>query len=156
MKTSRGLRSYIHSQGVMPYLLSSASLLKRPCVLYCNLDVTLAKGSCHSVVEDSVMGEGAPSRLCARDGMKAGSLPRQPLPWHVPPTGSIASCDPRLLPRVSLHREPSILSSLQTPKHSTNAMAPFSRAPLNLTIALFDLSLSAFRWSSRSLAPRCA
>ena len=28
---------------------------------------------------------------------------RQPLPCHIPPTSSVASCDPRLLPKVSLH-----------------------------------------------------
>ena len=31
---------------------------------------------------------------------------------------------------VSLHRGPSIVSSCENPRHSTNALAPFSRAPL--------------------------
>ena len=96
------------------------------------------------MVEFTVVGEGPPSRLSARDGMKAGGL-RRSLPWHVSATSSTASCDPRLLSRVSLHREPSILSSLETPKHSTNALAPFSRGPLKLTIAFFDLISEVFQ-----------
>ena len=80
---------------------------------------------------------------------------RQPLPWHVPPTSSAASCDPRLLPKVFLHRGPSIVSSYETPRHSTNAMAPFYRAPLNFIIALFIGVLSKFWRSCRSF-PRCA
>ena len=82
---------------------------------------------------------------------------RQPsLPWHIPPTSSVASCDPRLLPKVSLHRGPYIVSSCENPRHSTNAMAPFSRAPLNLTIALFFAALSWVWRSCRSFFPRCA
>ena len=81
---------------------------------------------------------------------------RQPLPWHIPPTSSVASCDPRLLPKVSLYKGPSIASSCKNPRHSTNAMAPFSRAPLNLTIALFVAALSWVWRSCRSFFPRCA
>ena len=81
---------------------------------------------------------------------------RQPLPWHIPPTRSTASYDPRLLPKVSLYRGPSIVSSYKTPRHSTNVMSPFSRAPPNLTIALFTAALSRVWRSCRSFFPRCA
>ena len=37
--------------------------------------------------------------------------------------------------------------SCENPRHSTNAMAPFSRAPLNLTIALY---IAALYWVWRS------
>ena len=80
----------------------------------------------------------------------------QPLPWHIPPTSFVALCDPRLLPKASLHRGPSIVSSCVTPRNSTNAMTPFSRAPLNLTIALFIAALSWIWRSCRSFFPRCA
>ena len=36
------------------------------------------------------------------------------------------------------------MSSCGTPRHATNVMAPFSRASLNLTIALFTIALSWF------------
>ena len=81
---------------------------------------------------------------------------RQPLPWHIPPTDLVASCDPRLLPKVSLHRGPSIVSSCKNPRHSINAMAPFSRAPLNLTVALFIIALSWVYRSCTSFLPRYA
>ena len=69
---------------------------------------------------------------------------RQPLPRCIPPTRSAASYDPRLLPKVvSRHREPSTVSSCETPRHSTNAMAPFFRAPLNLTVDLFIVVFSS-------------
>ena len=42
---------------------------------------------------------------------------RQPLPRHIPPTNSVASCDPRYLPKVSLHRKPYIVYSCETPRH---------------------------------------
>ena len=48
------------------------------------------------------------------------------------------------------------MSSCETPRHSTNAMAPFSRAPLNLSIALFVAALSWVWRSCRSFFPRCA
>ena len=83
-------------------------------------------------MEYSIVGEGASSRLCVRDGIEASGLYWEPLPWYVPPTGSMTSCDPRLLLRVSLQREISILSSLTTPKHYTNAVAPISLAPMTL------------------------
>ena len=81
---------------------------------------------------------------------------RQPLPRHIPPTTSVVSCDPRLLPKVSLRRGPSIVSSCGNPRNSTNAMAPFSLAPLNLTIAHFVAALSWVWRSCRSFFPRCA
>ena len=81
---------------------------------------------------------------------------RQPSPWQILPIISAASCDPRLLPKASLHRGPSIMSSCETRGHSTNAMAPFYRAPLKLTIALFIGALSWVRRSCRSFFPRCA
>ena len=62
---------------------------------------------------------------------------RQPLPWHIPPTGSAAPCAPKYLPKVSLHKDPSIIFFFEAPRCSKNAMSPFSRAPLNLNIALF-------------------
>ena len=48
------------------------------------------------------------------------------------------------------------MSSCENPRHSINAMAPVSRAPLNLTIALFVAALSWIRRSCRSFFPRCA
>ena len=47
------------------------------------------------------------------------------------------------------------MSSCETPRHSTNVMTPFSRAPLNLTIALFIAALSWVWRSCRSFFPRC-
>ena len=88
---------------------------------------------------------------------RRGVSSRKPLPSHIPPTSSAASCDPRLLPKVSLHRGPSIVSSRETPRRSTNnVMVSFSRAPLNLTIALFITVFSKFWRSCRSFFPRCA
>ena len=81
---------------------------------------------------------------------------RQPLPCHIPPRSSVASCDPRLLHKVSLHKGLSIVSSYETPRHCTNTMAPFSRAPLNLTIVLFIAVFSKFWRSCRSFFPQCA
>ena len=48
------------------------------------------------------------------------------------------------------------MSSCENPRHSTNAMTPFSRAPLNLTIALYIDALSWVWRSCRSFFPRCA
>ena len=46
------------------------------------------------------------------------------------------------------------MSSCENCRHSTNSMVPFSRAPLNLAIALFFAMLSKF-WSSwKSFFPR--
>ena len=56
----------------------------------------------------------------------------------------VASCNPRLLPKVSLHTGGSIMSSYETPRHSTNALAPFTRVPLNLATAFFIVMLSGF------------
>ena len=47
-------------------------------------------------------------------------------------------------------------SCLLARPHSTNAMAPFSRAPLNRNIALFSVVLSRFWRSRRSFFPRYA
>ena len=81
---------------------------------------------------------------------------RQPLPWHIPPICSATSCDPRLLPKVSLHSDPSIVSSCETPMHSTNAIVPFFRAPLNLTVYFFIVVLSRFWRFCRRFFPWCA
>ena len=67
-----------------------------------------------------------------------------------------AQSGPVILPKVSLHRGPFIVPSCKTPRHSTNVMAPFSCAPLNLTIALFIAALSWVWRSFRSFFPRCA
>ena len=75
---------------------------------------------------------------------------RQPLSSHIPPF------DPRLLSKVSLHREPFIVSSCETLRHPTNVMAVLSRAPLNHTVALFITVLSRVRRSCKSFYPRCA
>ena len=48
------------------------------------------------------------------------------------------------------------MSSSETPRHFTNAMAPFSRTPLNLTIYLFIAVLSEFWRSCRNFFPRQA
>ena len=48
------------------------------------------------------------------------------------------------------------MSSCENPRHSTYVMAPFSRAPLKLTIALFVAALSWVWRSCRSFFPRCA
>ena len=49
-----------------------------------------------------------------------------------------------------------MVSSCENPRHSTNAMAPFSRAPPNLTIVLFVAALSWVWRSCRSFFSRCA
>ena len=57
---------------------------------------------------------------------------RQPLPWHIPPTSPAASYDPRLLPKVSLHRGALHRVSLRDLEtfHKCNAMTLFfSRYP---------------------------
>ena len=95
--------------------------------------------------------ERAPSRLCARYGVGAGGfLPATIAITH--PTNKFRRVMryPRLMPKVSLHRGPFIVSSCETIRHSTNAMASFSRAPLNLTIALFIIVLSWVWRSCRS------
>ena len=51
---------------------------------------------------------------------------------------------------------PSIVSSCENLRHSTNAMAPFFRTPLNRTIALFIAALSRVRKCCRSFFLRCA
>ena len=98
--------------------------------------------------------ERAPSRLCARNGVEAGGFLSVTIATTDPPTSYAVSCDPRLSLKVSLHRGPSIVSSCETPRHSTNVMVPFSSAPLKLTIALFIGVLSWVRRSCRSFFPR--
>ena len=120
--------------------------------LYC----ALAKGSSQCLVEHSIVGERAPSVVQENIAWRRVVSCQQPLPWHIPPRSSAASCDPRLLPQVSLHRGLSIVSSRETPRHSTNAMAPFSHASMNITIALFTAVFSKFGRSCRSFSPRCA
>ena len=48
------------------------------------------------------------------------------------------------------------MSSRETPRHSTHVMVPFSRAPLNLTSALFIVVLFRFWRFRRSFFPRYA
>ena len=48
------------------------------------------------------------------------------------------------------------MPSCEAPRHSTNALAPFSRASLNLTIALFTVVLPRFWRSCRSSFQRYA
>ena len=63
---------------------------------------------------------------------------------HIPPTSSAVSCDPRQMLKVTFLKGPSIVSSCEIPRHSTNTMAPVPSAPVNVTIALFyrDFSIS--------------
>ena len=72
------------------------------------------------------LGERAPSRLAWRRVVSC----RQPLPWQIPPTSPASSCNPRLLPKASILRGPSIASCCETRRHSTNDMAPFSSQSL--------------------------
>ena len=65
-------RSHILPQRVVSSQLSRASLVKELRIFYSYLNLTLAKGSCHSVVEYLIVVEGAPSRLHAGDGVEAG------------------------------------------------------------------------------------
>ena len=51
---------------------------------------------------------------------------RQPLPCHIPPRRSAASLNLRLLPKVSLHRGPSIVSSCEIPGHLETPWRPSS------------------------------
>ena len=48
------------------------------------------------------------------------------------PTSPAALCGPRLLPKVSLYKRPSIASSCTTPRYSTTTMVPFSCSSLTL------------------------
>ena len=89
-------------------------------------------------------------------GWFSNSIERYPSRCVRGSSGKVFSCDPRLLPKVSLNRGSSLVSSYENPRHSTNAMVPFSRAPLNLTIALFIAALSWGWRSCRSFFPRCA
>ena len=108
-------------------------------------------------VEHPIVSERAPSRRCTRYGEEASGFLPTPIAMTHPTKQVPPSCDPRLLPKVSLHSGPSIVSSCETPRHSTkNDMAPFSRAPLNLTIARFIAVLSWVWRSCRSFFPRCA
>ena len=63
---------------------------------------------------------------------------------------------PRLQLKVSLRRAPPIVSSCETARHSTSAMAPFSSAPLTLPIPFVIAVLSMFWSSCRSFSPRRA
>ena len=127
----------------LPFCLLALS--KTPCVFNNKLGFALAKGSIKCLVRYLIVDKTTPSRLCA--GYRRVVSCRQPLPWHIPLTRPAASCDPRLLPKVSFYRGPSIVSCCKTPRHSTTVMASFSRAPLNSTIALFIAVLSRF-WTS--------
>ena len=103
------------------------------------------------------MGERAPFRYCARYGVEAGNiLPATGAMTH--PTYNFRSVrrPQSPAPKVSLQWRPSIVSSCENPRPSTHAMMPFSRAPLNLIIALFVAVLSIFWRSCRSFFPRCA
>ena len=65
-KECSGLRNHIHFHNkVLSSLLSGVSLSKWLGIVYSDLDVTITKGSRHSVGEYSVVGEGAPSQLYA-------------------------------------------------------------------------------------------
>ena len=81
---------------------------------------------------------------------------RQPLPRHISPTSSAASSNPRLLPKVPLHKSPSSVSACKTPGHSTKVVVPFSHAPPDLTLALFIAVLSRFWRSCQNVFPWCA
>ena len=65
---------------------------------------------------------------------------RQPLPRHIQPTSPAAPGDARLVHKVSLHRDPPSSLLARPLGLPTNAMATFSRAPLNLTITFSSLS----------------
>ena len=63
-------------------------------------------------MEYSIVGETAPFRLCTGYSVEVGGF--------LPVTTAT---------KVSLYREISTLSSCETPRHFTNAMAPFSALP---------------------------
>ena len=108
------------------------------------------------LVEHPIVTERAPSHLRASYGVEAGGfLPATFAVTH--PTNTFRRImRPRVLTKVFLHRGPSILSSCEIPTHSTNDTAPFSRAYLNLTIALFIAVLYTFWRTCKSFFPRCA
>ena len=120
------------------------ALSRGPCILNNKLDFTLAKGSSQCLVEHPIMGERAPSRICARYGVEAGGF----LPATVHDT-----CHQQVPLRHVTPGSCLRFPSTGDPRHSTNAMTPFSRTPLNLTIALFICALSWVWRSCRSFFP---
>lgn len=103
-----------------------------------------------------------PSRFCSlvicfTSGHPCYMLGSPPTRYHkvsgLLPTNYTTSCNPRLLSRVSLHREPSILSSGKIPEHSTNTMVPFSRVPLNVIISPVKTRKSLDTLSSGWISP---
>ena len=83
------------------------------------------------------MGERAPSRHRVGYSVEADDFLPATIAMIHPTNKFRRVVHPRLLPKVSLHGGPSIVSSFETPRHFTNYIAPFSRAPLNINIALF-------------------
>ena len=54
--------------------LSASSISEGPCIFNNKLDFTPVKGSSQCLVENSIVGERAQSRLCARYGVEAGGF----------------------------------------------------------------------------------
>lgn len=99
--------------------------------------------------------------ICVQYDMEAGGPLSTTITVTCPADESTASCDPIFLPIVSLHKDRSILSSLEPSKHSTNTMVTLCRERLNLTIAFFYLTSSCLSLSwcgrpSRGLPTQCA
>ena len=105
------------------------------------------------------MGERALFHPYFRYGVEASGFFSATITMTIPLTCSAMSCDPRLLLKVSLYRRyrgSTIVASFENPRHSTHVVAPFSRAPLNLTIDFFVAVLFKLWRSCRSFFPRCA
>ena len=75
---------------------------------------------------------------------------------HIPLTGFATSCDSRFLPKASIHRDSSLVSSREISAHSRNTTAPFPPDPLSLNVALFVVLCSRFRKSCTGFVPRWA
>ena len=120
------------------------------------LELALTKGSSHCLVEHSIVGKRAPSRSCAGCSVEAGDF----LPATIAMTHPTKKSRHVMRSQTSAYGLPphgsSIVSSYETPSHSTNVIAPFFRTPQNLTVALFTVVLSIFWRSCRSVFPRCA
>ena len=135
LELAKGLTMVMSSRSALYlhrcWLSKSAPPLLRPCVYndsYCTLlsrrDRTINSAWCST-------------RLWARElhpvfvqdmAWRRVVSRRQPLPWYIPPS-SATPCDPRLLPKVSLGRGSSILSSCETPGIPQMPWRPFSTLP---------------------------
>ena len=119
-----------------------------------NWTFALAKGSSQCLVEHSIVDERTLSRRLCRiwsggGWFLTGNYCHVIFLQKIPPCHAIPGfC------RRSPSTEGSPSCFLLDPRHSTNAMAPFSRTPLNLTIPLFIVVLFGFWRCYRSFFPR--